>query len=79
MVPTVTRPSDRKWLWIEGEEMLRPEPLDIVLIVLVGLLLFGANRLPETARALGKGIREFKDALIGKDVESKMENEKREN
>ena len=59
--------------------MLRPEPLDIVLIVLVGLLLFGANRLPETARALGKGIREFKDALVGKDVESKMENEKREN
>jgi len=59
--------------------MLRPEPLDIVLIVLVGLLLFGANRLPETARALGKGIREFKDALVGKDVESKMGDGKREN
>jgi TatA/E family protein of Tat protein translocase len=77
MVPTVTHPSNRKWLWIEGEEMLRPEPLDVVLIVLVGLLLFGANRLPETARALGKGIREFKDALAGKDVESEMENGKK--
>lgn len=59
--------------------MLRPEPLDIVLIVLVGLLLFGANRLPETARALAKSIREFKDALAGKDVESKTEDGKREN
>ncbi len=46
--------------------MLRPEPLDIVIILVVGLLLFGANRLPETARAMGKGIREFKEALAGK-------------
>jgi sec-independent protein translocase protein TatA len=51
--------------------MFRPEPLDIVLIVLVGLLLFGASRLPETARAMGKAIREFKDALAGKEVETK--------
>jgi TatA/E family protein of Tat protein translocase len=58
-----------------GEKRLRPEPLDIVLIVLVGLLLFGANRFPETARALGKGIRELKDALAGDDVESRIENE----
>jgi sec-independent protein translocase protein TatA len=50
--------------------MLRPEPFDIVIIILVALLLFGANRLPETARAMGKGIREFKDALAGKDSQS---------
>ncbi len=30
--------------------MLRPEPLDIVIILFVAMLLFGANRLPETAR-----------------------------
>jgi sec-independent protein translocase protein TatA len=46
--------------------MLRPEPLDIVIILVVGLLLFGANRLPETARALGQAMREFRNAVIDK-------------
>lgn len=35
---------------------------EIVLIVLVVLLLFGANRIPEIARSLGKASREFKRA-----------------
>lgn len=35
---------------------------EIVLIFLAILLLFGAKRIPEIARGLGKGIREFKDA-----------------
>lgn len=33
-----------------------------VLIVLAVLLLFGGKKIPELARGLGKGIREFKDA-----------------
>lgn len=37
-------------------------PFEIALIFLVILLLFGAKRIPEIARGLGKGIREFKDA-----------------
>ena len=35
---------------------------ELIIILLVILLLFGAKRLPELARGLGKGIREFKDA-----------------
>ena len=35
---------------------------EIILIFLAILLLFGAKRIPEIARGLGKGIREFKDA-----------------
>ena len=35
---------------------------EILLIALVILLVFGAKRIPELARGLGKGIREFKDA-----------------
>ena len=36
---------------------------EILLILLVVLLLFGAKRLPELARGLGKGINEFRDAV----------------
>ena len=35
---------------------------EIVLILLVVLLLFGANRIPEIARSLGKATKEFKRA-----------------
>ena len=38
---------------------------EILLILVVALLLFGANRLPEIGRALGSAIREFKNALNG--------------
>ena len=37
-------------------------PWEIAFIFLAILLLFGAKRIPEIARGLGKGIREFKDA-----------------
>ena len=40
-----------------------PGPLEVVVILLVVLLLFGAKRLPEIGRALGEGIREFKKAM----------------
>jgi sec-independent protein translocase protein TatA len=38
---------------------------DMVLILIVALLLFGGEKLPEIARGLGKGIRDFKDASEG--------------
>lgn len=38
---------------------------EIMLIMLAVLLLFGGKKLPELARGLGKGIREFKDASEG--------------
>ena len=37
-------------------------PTEIIIIFLLFLLLFGAKRIPEMARGLGKGIREFKSA-----------------
>lgn len=39
-----------------------PGPFEMILIFLVVLLIFGAKRIPEIARGVGKGIREFKDA-----------------
>jgi sec-independent protein translocase protein TatA len=40
-------------------------PGEIMFIALVALLLFGGDKLPELARGLGKGIRDFKDASEG--------------
>lgn len=39
-----------------------PGGWELVIIVLVIILLFGAKKIPELAKGLGKGIREFKDA-----------------
>jgi sec-independent protein translocase protein TatA len=44
---------------------------EMFLILIVILLLFGGKRIPELARGLGKGIREFKDASSGKPEENK--------
>ena len=48
-----------------------PGGWELILIVLVVLVFFGAKRIPELARGLGKGIREFKDATkeIKNDIE----------
>ena len=40
---------------------------EIILLLLVALLLFGAKRLPEIGRSLGTGMREFKDSIAGKE------------
>ncbi|MBC5773693.1 twin-arginine translocase TatA/TatE family subunit [Pontibacter sp. KCTC 32443] len=45
---------------------------EVVLIVLAILLFFGAKRIPELAKGLGRGIREFKDA--SKDIKEDFEN-----
>jgi sec-independent protein translocase protein TatA len=44
---------------------------EILLILLVLLIFFGAKRIPELARGLGKGIREFKDAT--KEIKNELE------
>lgn len=51
----------------------------LILIILVILLLFGAKRIPELARGLGRGIREFKDATkdIQNDLEEGMKDKKK--
>ena len=38
-------------------------PLEILLIMVIALLVLGPTRLPEAARAVGKGVREFRDSL----------------
>lgn len=47
---------------------------EMLLIVFVALLLFGGKKLPELARGLGRGIREFKDAseTIKRDISQQI-------
>lgn len=56
--------------------MSMPGPLELLVILLVILLLFGGKRLPEIGKALGEGIKEFKKALEGKS-DSDKEKEKK--
>ncbi len=50
---------------------------EILIVFFVILLLFGGKKLPELARGLGKGIREFKDASQGirKEIETEIDAE----
>lgn len=45
---------------------------EMMIILVVILIFFGANKIPELARGLGKGIREFKDA--SREIQSEFEN-----
>jgi sec-independent protein translocase protein TatA len=43
---------------------------EIVILLIVALLVFGPKRLPEMGRSLGRGMREFKDSISGKDTDT---------
>jgi sec-independent protein translocase protein TatA len=47
--------------------VFQPSPTQLILLLVIILLLFGAKRLPEVARGLGRGIREFSGSLRGED------------
>ena len=42
---------------------------ELLILLLVVLLVFGPKRLPEMGKQLGRGMREFKDSITGKDDE----------
>ena len=44
---------------------------EMLLVAIVALLLFGGKKIPELAKGLGAGIRNFKDAMKGDDDEKK--------
>lgn len=47
---------------------------EIILVLLIVLLFFGSKKIPELARGLGRGMREFKDATSGvqREIEESM-------
>lgn len=42
-------------------------PFEIIIVLVIVLLIFGPKRLPDLGRSLGRGMREFKDSVTGKD------------
>jgi sec-independent protein translocase protein TatA len=49
--------------------MWTPGPLEIIIILVIVLIVFGPKRLPDLGRSLGRGMREFKDSVTGKDTD----------
>jgi sec-independent protein translocase protein TatA len=41
-------------------------PLEIIIVLVIVLVIFGPKRLPDLGRSLGRGMREFKDSVTGK-------------
>ena len=46
--------------------------LEIVIVLVIVLVIFGPKRLPDLGRSLGSGMREFKDSVTGKDDDKKL-------
>jgi sec-independent protein translocase protein TatA len=40
-------------------------PLEIIIVLVIALIVFGPKRLPELGSSLGRGLREFKDTVTG--------------
>jgi sec-independent protein translocase protein TatA len=50
-------------------------PLELGIILLIVLIVFGPKRLPGLGRQLGSGMREFKDSITGKDKDEDDESD----
>jgi len=48
-------------------------PLEVLVVLIIALVVFGPKRLPELGRSLGKGIREFRGSLSGGNDEDEDE------
>ena len=48
-------------------------PLEIVVVLIIALVVFGPKRLPELGKSMGRGIREFRSTISGGGDESKPE------
>lgn len=52
-------------------------PLEIVVVMIIALIVLGPKKLPELARAAGRGMREFKEAVSMDSSDDEREREER--
>ena len=50
-------------------------PIELIILVVVLLLVFGSRKLPEIGRSLGSGMREFKNSVTGRDEKPPLDEE----
>ena len=48
-------------------------PLELIIVLVIVLVIFGPKRLPGLGRSLGSGMREFKDSVTGKTKDTEPE------
>ena len=53
-------------------------PLEIAVVLIIVLIIFGPKRLPELGQSMGRGIREFKNSLTGDKDEDEVDEKRRE-
>jgi sec-independent protein translocase protein TatA len=53
-------------------------PLEIAVVLIIVLIIFGPKRLPELGQSMGRGIREFKNSISGDKDKDSPEEERRE-
>jgi sec-independent protein translocase protein TatA len=53
-------------------------PLEIAVVLIIVLIIFGPKRLPELGQSMGRGIREFKNSISGDKDEDSPEEKRRE-
>lgn len=53
-------------------------PLEIAVVLIIVLIIFGPKRLPELGQSMGRGIREFKNSLSGDKDQDDVEDKRRE-
>ena len=53
-------------------------PLELAIVLVIALIIFGPKKLPELGRSMGRGIREFKGSLTGDRDEDDVEEKRAE-
>jgi sec-independent protein translocase protein TatA len=53
-------------------------PLEIAVVLIIVLIIFGPKRLPELGQSMGRGIREFKNSISGDKDKDSPEEQRRE-
>jgi sec-independent protein translocase protein TatA len=48
-------------------------PMELLVVLIVALVIFGPKRIPEMGRSIGHGMREFKDSISGKESKPELE------
>lgn len=57
--------------------MMNVGPMELVLVLAIALIVLGPKKLPEAGRAIGRGMREFKESLSGTDRDDEDDEEAR--